>query len=130
MKTKGSYRTMTLDTILREEPGVRLCSRCRLWKTVDKFYADKSRSTGVKAHCKQCVLDEKALDRPRRMPKMHDTHDVNSLDTLLERIVPVDERCEVCALEGHPRTGPFVTADGARLCARHLKRRVKERRSA
>jgi hypothetical protein len=121
-------RLGTLDKSLHERPGVRLCRACKLWKTPVKF-------AGKGTKCRECCLatrlGELAVKTLERRGVNGPRHgDTSVRDSALDRLVPLEERCDDCSVDGHPERGPFLTKDGTRVCARHLKRRVKERRSA
>jgi len=114
---RGNYPRFNGRRALADDAGVKLCNGCSRRLSVAQFHKNKAMHDGLASRCKECQAAQHR--RSREMRAREETEALSS-----------PERCDLCAENGHAKRGPFLTADGIRVCARHLKKRVKERLSA
>lgn len=135
MTGRGPQHKRHMSVLLTDAPGVRRCSRCRLWKkraAFDYHVPPSERAThGHQKHevetCKSCRLEMRIEATAAKKPTARAVTSTPATPELPG--TPEPRACCFCREEGLPGPGPFVLADGRSACGRHLKERVKERRA-
>jgi hypothetical protein len=111
--------------------GMRWCSWQRHWVALADMCRSRSRRGGISSVCLACARAKAVRRQERKQTRKHEDAENAEDAAMVERgralLGPLKPRGEDCAVPDCCYAWSFVAADGARLCATHLRERAKAR---